>query len=64
MMGATTNPALYGPIIIGFMVAGSLSSAYFYWKGGKEYEEHVRASCAVNPDGGPVDPELCKLVTA
>ena len=39
--GALTNPALYGPLITGFVGVSYLASIPFWWKAGKAYKDHM-----------------------
>mmetsp|Transcript_10078 Transcript_10078/g.16997 ORF Transcript_10078/g.16997 Transcript_10078/m.16997 type:complete len:204 (+) Transcript_10078:1505-2116(+) len=42
-MGALVNPALYGPILTGFVTVSYLGSLPFWWKAGKSYKDHMEA---------------------
>ena len=38
-LNAKANPAYFGKILIAFITAGYIPSAYMFWKGGKHYAE-------------------------
>jgi len=40
-MGALSNPALYGPLITGFVAISYWGSIPFWWAAGKSYKKHM-----------------------
>jgi hypothetical protein len=40
-MGALANPALYGPLIFGFVLLSYLGSVPFWWQAGKDYKKFM-----------------------
>jgi MFS family permease len=40
-MNAKSNPAYFGKILIAFVAAGYIPSAFLFWKGGKKYVEEM-----------------------
>ena len=56
-MKAKVNPALYGPLIAGFVIAGYLPSAIIYLMGGRAYKRDVLPSLNKAKEE-PEDPQM------
>lgn len=49
-MNAKANPVYFGKILIAFIAAGYIPSAYMFYKGGKYYVEMINQNKNKNDD--------------